>query len=131
MIGDGANDCQAIRAAHVGISFTNTDASFSSPFSSMDPSLKCIEYILLEGKCVLNICNEETIWYITISMIKFHFHMILLWNASMPAPSQVVYQSYVFGYIFQFLCLILSRPQKKLVPDSVPPSLVSRENLLI
>ena len=32
MIGDGANDCQAIRQANIGISFLSTDSSFASPF---------------------------------------------------------------------------------------------------
>jgi cation-transporting P-type ATPase 13A2 len=34
MVGDGANDCAAIKVADIGISFTDTDASFSAPFSS-------------------------------------------------------------------------------------------------
>ncbi len=51
MCGDGANDCPAIKAANLGISFAATDASISAPFSSMSPSINCVEKIMLEGKC--------------------------------------------------------------------------------
>jgi P-type E1-E2 ATPase len=39
MVGDGANDCSAIKQAHIGVSFISTDASFSAPFSSFFPLL--------------------------------------------------------------------------------------------
>jgi len=34
MIGDGANDCEAIQQGEIGISFNLSDSAFSSPFSS-------------------------------------------------------------------------------------------------
>ena len=39
MVGDGANDCAAIREADIGISFSENDAAFSAPFSSLSTSL--------------------------------------------------------------------------------------------
>jgi cation-transporting ATPase 13A3/4/5 len=47
MIGDGSNDCQAIRQANIGISFINVDSSFASPFTSQVNSLSCVYQILL------------------------------------------------------------------------------------
>jgi len=35
MIGDGANDCAAIKQGHIGISFAAADASFTAPYSVM------------------------------------------------------------------------------------------------
>jgi cation-transporting ATPase 13A2 len=47
MIGDGANDCSAIREADIGISFSDADGSFSAPFTSMSTSLECVVKVLL------------------------------------------------------------------------------------
>lgn len=43
MVGDGANDCLAIQAANVGISFAAADASLSSDFCTDNSSLVCVE----------------------------------------------------------------------------------------
>jgi P-type E1-E2 ATPase len=34
MCGDGANDCSALKAAHVGISLSEAEASVAAPFTS-------------------------------------------------------------------------------------------------
>jgi P-type E1-E2 ATPase len=34
MVGDGANDCGALKAAHVGISLSEAEASVAAPFTS-------------------------------------------------------------------------------------------------
>ena len=34
MVGDGANDCGALKSAHVGISLSEAEASVAAPFTS-------------------------------------------------------------------------------------------------
>ena len=55
MIGDGANDTVALRAAHVGISLSQVEASVAAPFTYAvpDPSIDVIPLVLCEGRGAL------------------------------------------------------------------------------
>lgn len=53
MIGDGGNDCAALRAAHVGLALNGAEASMVSPFSSKQRSIHAVLALLLEGRCAL------------------------------------------------------------------------------
>lgn len=53
MCGDGANDCGALKAAHVGVSLSEAEASVAAPFTSKIPNISCIPTLILEGRCAL------------------------------------------------------------------------------
>ncbi|XP_012543592.2 probable cation-transporting ATPase 13A3 [Monomorium pharaonis] len=53
MCGDGANDCGALRAAHVGISLSKAESSVASPFTSRVPDVSCVPKIIREGRAAL------------------------------------------------------------------------------
>ena len=53
MVGDGGNDCGALRAAHVGLALTGSDASIVAPFTTTGKSLGAVVDLLLEGRCAL------------------------------------------------------------------------------
>jgi predicted P-type ATPase len=53
MCGDGANDCGALKAAHVGISLSETEASVASPFTSKIPNISCVPIAIKEGRAAL------------------------------------------------------------------------------
>lgn len=53
MVGDGGNDCGALRAAHVGLALTGSDASIVAPFTTTGKSLGAAVDLLLEGRCAL------------------------------------------------------------------------------
>lgn len=53
MCGDGANDCAALKAADVGVSLSNSEASVAAPFTSRVSDITCIPAIISEGKACL------------------------------------------------------------------------------
>ncbi|KAM6241044.1 polyamine-transporting ATPase 13A2 isoform 2-T4 [Porphyrio hochstetteri] len=53
MCGDGANDCGALKAADVGISLSEAEASVASPFTSRVPTIQCVPTLIREGRCSL------------------------------------------------------------------------------
>ncbi len=82
MVGDGANDCCALKKADIGISFTQADASFAAPFTSIDLSISCLVKVLLEGRaCILSIV-EIFIYTENVNFVLEFAKMILTFNIS-------------------------------------------------
>jgi cation-transporting P-type ATPase 13A2 len=53
MCGDGANDCAALKAADVGISLSEAEASVAAPFTTSTPDIGCVIELIREGRCAL------------------------------------------------------------------------------
>jgi len=53
MCGDGANDCGALKAADVGISLSEAEASIAAPFTSQVQDIRCVITLLREGRCAM------------------------------------------------------------------------------
>ena len=51
--GDGANDCGALKAADVGLSLSEAEASVAAPFTSQTPDITCITEVIREGRAAL------------------------------------------------------------------------------
>ncbi|KAL4502210.1 hypothetical protein ABPG72_000445 [Tetrahymena utriculariae] len=115
MIGDGANDCAAIKQGDIGISFACADAAFSAPFSSKSQSIKCVERILLEGRCTMAINIEVFRNIVTQNVMKYISVMILLQEAENFGGMEFTYLGFLIGIpIVAFIAF--SKPQSKLQP---------------
>ncbi|XP_072143507.1 polyamine-transporting ATPase 13A3-like isoform X2 [Dermacentor andersoni] len=79
MCGDGANDCGALKAADVGISLSEAEASVAAPFTSRLPSVACVPTLIREGRCALATSFSMFQFISLYSVIQF-LSVILLYN---------------------------------------------------
>ena len=77
MCGDGANDCGALKAADVGISLSQEEASIAAPFTSTEFDISCIINVLNQGKCAL-VTSVEIFKYMIVFSLTEYFSMILM-----------------------------------------------------
>ncbi|GAB4820540.1 hypothetical protein N2152v2_007586 [Parachlorella kessleri] len=52
--GDGANDVGALKAAHVGVSLCEAEASVAAPLTSRRQTIACMLTVVAEGRCSLS-----------------------------------------------------------------------------
>ncbi|CAG9796143.1 unnamed protein product [Diatraea saccharalis] len=71
MCGDGANDCGALRSAHVGISLSELESSVAAPFTSSHPDIVCVSRVLREGRAALTTSFGVFKFMISYSLTEF------------------------------------------------------------
>ena len=71
MCGDGANDCAALKAADIGISLSDAEASIAAPFTSKTPDIKCVINLLREGRAALATSFQCFKYMALYSVIQF------------------------------------------------------------
>ena len=71
MCGDGANDCSALRTAHVSVSLSPEEASIAANFTSKVQDVSCVYEVLREGKCSLTTSIQTFKYMMLYSMIQF------------------------------------------------------------
>lgn len=49
-VGDGANDCGALKSADCGLSLSDAEASVAAPFTSQESELDCVLRLIREGR---------------------------------------------------------------------------------
>ena len=77
MCGDGANDCGALKTAHVGISLSEAEASVASPFTSRTANIECVPTVIREGRAAL-VTSFGVFKYMALySLIQFTSVLIL------------------------------------------------------
>lgn len=77
MCGDGANDSGALRAAHTGISLSDTEASVAAPFTSSNANISCVPILIAEGRTALVTAFGILKYMALYSLIQYCAIMIL------------------------------------------------------
>lgn len=80
MCGDGANDCGALKTAHVGISLSEAEASVAAPFTSHTNNIECVPHIVCEGRCALT-TNFSVFKYMALYSIIQFVSVLILYSA--------------------------------------------------
>lgn len=99
MIGDGANDCSALKIADVGLSLSEAEASVAAPFTSNTGSIYCLLNLMREGRCSLTTSFGCFKFIVMYSLIQF-FTMTLLYS----------FAGTLGNYQFLFIDLVLIVP---------------------
>lgn len=87
--GDGANDCGALKAADVGISLSEAEASVAAPFTSRVFDISCVPRVIREGRASL-VTSFSCFKYMSLySAIQFTTVSILYRKASNLGDLQV------------------------------------------
>uniref|UniRef100_A0A8C1EDR0 ATPase cation transporting 13A2 n=1 Tax=Cyprinus carpio carpio TaxID=630221 RepID=A0A8C1EDR0_CYPCA len=124
MCGDGANDCGALRAADVGVSLSEAEASVASPFTSKSDNISCVPLLIKEGRCSL-VTSFSLFKYMALySLIQFASVLILYTEKTNLGDFQFLFFDLVLVTV---LAIVMGRggPSDELHPQRPPASLLS------
>ncbi|XP_065141873.1 polyamine-transporting ATPase 13A2 isoform X1 [Paramisgurnus dabryanus] len=124
MCGDGANDCGALRAADVGVSLSEAEASVASPFTSKSDNISCVPLLIKEGRCSL-VTSFSLFKYMALySIIQFASVLILYTEKTNLSDLQFLFIDLILVTI---LAIVMGRggPSDELHVQRPPASLLS------
>ncbi|XP_062871022.1 cation-transporting ATPase 13A2 [Trichomycterus rosablanca] len=124
MCGDGANDCGALRAADVGVSLSEAEASVASPFTSKSDNISCVPLLIREGRCSL-VTSFSLFKYMALySLIQFATVLILYTIKTNLGDWQFLFFDLV---LVTLLAIVMGRggPSEDLYPQRPPASLLT------
>ncbi|KAG9232990.1 hypothetical protein BJ875DRAFT_379522 [Amylocarpus encephaloides] len=125
--GDGANDCGALKAADVGISLSEAEASVAAPFTSRVFDITCVPQVIREGRAAL-VTSFSCFKYMSLySAIQFTSVSFLYASASNLGDFQFLFIDLVLilpiaifmGWTGPFTTLCKKRPTANLVSRKV------------
>ncbi|KYM96005.1 putative cation-transporting ATPase 13A3 [Cyphomyrmex costatus] len=130
MVGDGANDCGALKAAHTGISLSDTESSVASPFTSRETDISCVLTVIREGRAALVTSFGIFKYMAAYSLTQFISVMLLYSIDSNLTDIQFLYIDLFIISIFAFFFGRTKAYEGPLVKTAPLNSLVSMSPIL-
>uniref|UniRef100_A0A3P8NGV9 Cation-transporting P-type ATPase N-terminal domain-containing protein n=1 Tax=Astatotilapia calliptera TaxID=8154 RepID=A0A3P8NGV9_ASTCA len=124
MCGDGANDCGALRAADVGISLSEAEASVAAPFTSKTENITCVPQLIREGRCSL-VTSFSLFRYMSLySLVQFCSVIILCTVKTTLGDFQFLYFDFI---LVTLLAIVMGRggPSEELHTFRPPANLLN------
>ncbi|KAM4771314.1 putative cation-transporting ATPase 13A5 [Rhinophrynus dorsalis] len=129
MCGDGANDCGALKKAHVGISLSELEASVASPFTSKIPNVECVPLLIKEGRNVL-VTSFSIFKFLTMTtVIGLTAIVFLFWKQTLFSNYQYLLQDFSIVILVSII-MSLNGPAPELAPYRPPGQVLSPPLLL-
>ncbi len=128
MCGDGANDCAALKTAHVGVSLAESEASIAAPFTSLVPNISCVPKLLCEGRSSL-VTSFQLFRYMSLySFVQFSSAICLYFSGGNYCDYQYLYQD--LFVVFPLVLLLGRTPASSQLTKKRPSAnLLSGTNL--
>ncbi len=129
MCGDGANDCGALKAADIGISLSEAEASVAAPFTSRSPDISCVIEVIREGRAALVTSFSCFKFMALYSLIQFTSITILYSFASSLGDFQFLYID-LFIILPVAIAMARTLPYSSIHPKRPTANLVSKKVLI-
>ena len=119
MCGDGSNDCQALKLADVGMSFSEAEASVAAPFASKIHNISSTVDLLRLGRYSLDV-SYRLVKFLTVHTLMEFLTTFLLFLATY-SISDAQFARFDILWLFPVGVILCSIAPKQELPPYYPP----------
>ncbi|OWZ17871.1 P-type ATPase (P-ATPase) [Phytophthora megakarya] len=120
MCGDGANDCGALKAAHVGLALSSDDAALVAPFTSRSLRVSDAVELLREGRGALSSAFVAFRYMVIYSVVQVTLSATMYGLHSQMSDSQFLFDDLVVVFILSLL-MVRTPAAPQLGSSSIAP----------
>ena len=119
----------ALKAAHVGVSLSSSEASIAAPFTYLEPNIRCVPLLLSEGRSALQTSFSLFRFIAMYSLIQFSAVILAYFVGSVLGNWQYLYQDMLVVFVLT-LCMGATDASRQLSEKRPSADLLSFSNLL-